>query len=237
MSYFKPDENINPTERKLLIALRVFLLAAGIYITIFGGATGSERIFGVLILVALVIMHAPSFFTRNMIRAIPVEIELLLLAMVLFELVGGDALGLYVKIPHYDNFMHFMLPLYIALIGMMAVYTMYFYGKLKASVRGMAILIVIVTIGFGAMLEMGEYTYDKYLSHTVIGEITGNTQMQGSPTQNAIDDTMNDLFTDTAGGIVGALLGVYFIRRAEKRGDHWHVADEIEEMGEPRKES
>ena len=87
------------------------------------------------------------------------------------------------------------------------------------------------------MLEMGEYTYDKYLSHTVIGEITGNTQMQGSPTQNAIDDTMNDLFTDTAGGIVGALLGVYFIRRAEKRGDHWHVADEIEEMGEPRKES
>jgi len=119
----------------------------------------------------------------------------------------------------------------------MAVYTMYFYGKLKASVRGMAILIVIVTIGFGAMLEMGEYTYDKYLSHTVIGEITGNTQMQGSPTQNAIDDTMNDLFTDTAGGIVGALLGVYFIRRAEKHGDHWHVADEIEEMGEPRKES
>ena len=57
MSYFKPDENINPTERKLLVALRVFLLAAGIYITIFGGATGSERIFGVLILVALVIMH------------------------------------------------------------------------------------------------------------------------------------------------------------------------------------
>ncbi|SCG85860.1 hypothetical protein [Methanobacterium congolense] len=237
MSYFKPDENINPTERKLLIALRVFLLAAGIYITIFGGATGSERIFGVLILVALVIMHAPSFFTRNMIRAIPVEIELLLLAMVLFELVGGDAMGLYVRIPHYDNFMHFMLPLYVALIGMMAVYTLYFYGKLKASVRGMAILIVIVTIGFGAMLEMGEYTYDKYLSHTVIGEITGNTQMQGSPTQNAIDDTMNDLFTDTAGGIVGALLGVYFIRRAEKHGDHWHVADEIEEMGEPRKES
>ena len=87
----------------------------------------------------------------NMIRAIPVEIELLFLAMVLFELVGGDALGLYVRIPHYDNFMHFMLPLYVALIGMMAVYTMYFYGKLKASVRGMAILIVIVTIGFGAM--------------------------------------------------------------------------------------
>jgi hypothetical protein len=161
-----------------------------------------------------------------------VEIELLLLAMVLFELVGGDALGLYVKIPHYDNFMHFMLPLYIALIGMMLVYTMYYYGRLKASLTEMAIVIIIVTIGLGGILEMGEYTYDKYLSKGPLGQITGNTQMQGSPTQNAIDDTMNDLFTDTAGGIVGALLGVYFIRRAEKKGSHWKVADEIERMGQ-----
>lgn len=78
--------------------------------------------------------------------------------MVIFELVGGDALGLYVKIPHYDNFMHFMLPLYVALIGMMLVYTMYFYGKLKASYSAMAIVIVLITIGLGGVLEMGEYT-------------------------------------------------------------------------------
>ncbi len=185
-----------------------------------------------LILVALAIINAPAFITRHHIRAIPVEIELLILAMVLFELVGGDALGLYVKIPHYDNFMHFMLPMYIALIGMMLVYTMYYYGKLKASLTTMAVIIVIVTIGFGGILEMGEYTYDKYLSNTIVGEITGNTQMQGSPTQNAIDDTMNDLFTDTLGGIVGALIGILLIRRAEKRGDHWRVADEIESMVE-----
>ena len=233
MSFFNPDtKDISPFERNMLIVLRVFLLFAGIFITIFGGINGNERIFGLLILVALAIINAPAFITRHHIRAIPVEIELLLLAMVLFELVGGDALGLYVKIPHYDNFMHFMLPMYIALIGMMLVYTMYYYGKLKASLTTMAVIIVIVTIGFGGILEMGEYTYDKYLSNTIVGEITGNTQMQGSPTQNAIDDTMNDLFTDTLGGIVGALVGVLLIRRAEKRGDHWRVADEIESMVE-----
>lgn len=80
------------------------------------------------------------------------EIELILLAMVLFELVGGDALGLYVKLPHYNNFMHFMLPLYIALIGMMLVYTMCYHGRLKASRAEMAVLIVIVTIGLGGVL-------------------------------------------------------------------------------------
>ncbi len=236
MSFLNPDtNNASPLERKLLLIMRVFLLIAGIYITIFGGANGAERIFGILILIALAIINAPAFFTRNHIRILPVEIELILLAMVLFELVGGDALGLYVKLPYYDNFMHFMLPLYIALIGMMLVYTMYYYGRLKASYAEMAILIVIVTIGLGGVLEMGEYTYDKYLSQGPVGQITGNTQMQGSPTQDPLNDTMNDLFTDTAGGIVGALIGVLLIRRAEKRGEHWMVADEIAKMGQNKK--
>jgi hypothetical protein len=231
MSYFNPDkENMSPLQRNLLRILRIFLLISGVYILIFGGANGAERIFGLLILVALAIINAPAFFTRGKIRALPVEIELLLLAMVLFELVGGDALGLYVKLPHYDNFMHFMLPLYIALIGMMVVYTMYFYGKLKASYATMAFFIIMVTIGFGAVLEMGEYTYDKYLSQGPLGQITGNTQMQGSPTQSPLDDTMNDFFTDTAGGIVGAALGVWLIRRNEKKGEHWKVAEEVGEL-------
>ncbi len=232
MSFLNPEnKNMSNLQRNLLRIMRIFLLIAGIYILIFGGSNGAERIFGLLILIALAIIYVPSIFTRNKINAIPVEIELLLLAMVLFELVGGDALGLYVKIPHYDNFMHFMLPLYIALIGMMLVYTMYYYKKLKASIASMAVIIVIMTIGLGGILEMGEYTYDKYLSQGFLGQITGNTQMQGSPTQNAIDDTMNDLFTDTAGAIVGALIGVMLIVRNERKGSHWKVADEIKDMG------
>ncbi len=228
MSYFNPDnENMSPLQRNLLRLLRIFLLIFGIFIVITGGANGTERIFGWLILIALAIINAPSFVTRGRIRALPVEIEILLLAMVLFELVGGDALGLYVKIPYYDNFMHIMLPLYIALIGMMVVYTMYFYGKLKASLGAMAFIIIIMTIGFGAVLEMGEYTYDTYLADGPIGEITGNTRMQGSPTQSPLDDTMNDFFMDTIGGIIGASIGVLLIRRNEKKGEHWKVADEV----------
>ena len=101
------------------------------------------------------------FLHEDGLRALPVEIEILLLAMVLFELVGGDALGLYVKLPYYDNFMHIMLPLYIALIGMMVVYTMYFYGKLKASLSAMAFIIIIMTIGFRSSTGNGRI----YLRH------------------------------------------------------------------------
>lgn len=231
MSYLNPDpENMSPLQRNLLRILRIFLLISGVFILLFGGANGAERIFGLLILVALAIINAPAFFTKGKVRAIPIEIELILLSMVLFELVGGDALGLYVKMPYYDNFMHFMLPLYLALIGMMVVYTMYFYGKLKASYGAMAFIIVMVTLGFGGALEIVEYTYDNYLADGPIGAITGNTQMQGSPTQDAHDDTMNDLITDLAGAIVGAGIGVWLIRRNEMKGEHWKVADEIGKM-------
>lgn len=230
MSYLNPDKkDSSPLERNLLIIMRIFLLFAGVYVLIFGGANGAERIFGLLILIALALINAPAYFSKGQ-RAIPIEIELLLLCMVLFELVGGDALGLYVKLPYYDNFMHFMLPLYIALIGMMLIYTFYFYGKLKATYTVMAVIIVIMTIGLGGILEMGEYTYDKYLANGPLGQITGNTRMQGSPTQDPLDDTMNDLFTDTAGGIVGAAIGVWLIRRNEKKGGHWKIADEIGDL-------
>lgn len=228
MSYLNPDpETMSPLQKNLLRVLRIFLLISGVYILIFGGANGAERIFGLLILVALAIINAPAFLTKGKVRALPIEIELILLSMVLFELVGGDALGLYVKLPYYDNFMHFMLPLYLALIGMMVVYTMYFYGKLKASYGAMAFLIVMVTLGFGGALEIVEYTYDTFLASGPLGEITGNTQMQGSPTQDAHDDTMNDLITDLAGAIVGAGIGVWLIRRNEKKGEHWKIADEL----------
>ncbi len=231
MSYLNPDpESMSPLQRNLLRVLRLFLLISGVFILIFGGANGAERIFGLLILVALAIINAPAFFTKGRVRAIPIEIELILLSMVLFELVGGDALGLYVKLPYYDNFMHFMLPLYLALIGMMVVYTMYYYGKLKASYGAMAFLIIMVTLGFGGALEIVEYTYDTFLADGPIGAITGNTQMQGSPTQDAHDDTMNDLITDTLGGIVGAGIGIWLIRRNEKKGEHWKVADKVGEI-------
>lgn len=231
MSYLNPDpEDMSPLQRNLIRILRIFLLVSGIYITIFGGANGAERIFGILILVALAIINAPAFFTKGKIRVIPIEIELILLSMVLFELVGGDALGLYVKLPYYDNFMHFMLPLYLALIGMMVIYTMYYYGKIKASYGAMAFIIIMVTLGFGAALEIVEYGYDTFLAAGPLGDITGNTQMQGSPTQDAHDDTMNDLITDLLGAIVGAGIGVWLIRRNENKGGHWKVAEEIDQM-------
>lgn len=47
MSFLNPEDNeMSPLQRNLLRILRMFLLLAGIYITLFGGANGAERILG-----------------------------------------------------------------------------------------------------------------------------------------------------------------------------------------------
>jgi len=68
-------------QRTLLRIMPIFLILV-VFTLLFWRTNGAERIFGILILIALVIINAPAFFTRNRIRALPVEIELLLLAMV-----------------------------------------------------------------------------------------------------------------------------------------------------------
>lgn len=217
------NANEKPWERNLLHAITIILLIAGLYNVLF-----SHMFFGLLTLLAVAILYIPGFFTGHRICVIPLEIRILLLTVVFFELVMGDGLSAYSYVPLYDKFMHFLIPSILGLLGMMFIYTAYAYGQLKASMKVMFILIVLVVLGLGAALEMSEYFYDHAL-YPLIGVYLPTGLTQGSMFETPLVDTMNDLFTDLFGGIFGAAIGVWFIRRAEKQGDR-HLIDEIAEL-------
>lgn len=216
-------DNEKPWEKWFLRIITIVLLIAGFYNLLF-----YERFFGMLTLLAVFILYAPGFFTGNRICVIPSEIRILFLLVVLFELVIGDALSAYSNFSWYDKFMHIFIPTILGLIGMLFIYTAYAYGRLKASLSVMFLIIVFVVMGFGAMLEMIEYFYDQIL-YPVIGVYLPTGMTQGSPILTPLADTMVDLYFDTFGGIFGAALGVWFIRRAEKKGDK-HLIDELAEL-------
>jgi len=141
----------------------------------------------------------------------------------------GNTFGLYGRIPYYDDFMHFTVPVLVSLIGMMFMYTAYVYGKIKTRLFFMAFLIVLITIGIGGILEMVEYTYDQFL-YPYIDHVLPTGLTQGSPTQSPLDDTMNDLFTDAIGGIIGAIIGILLIKRAENKGYCMEWVDEFAQL-------
>jgi hypothetical protein len=228
MSFTNPSvKNISAWKRNLLKLMRIFILVMGIIIVLFG--VGGTKVFGIMALLALLIIYLPNLLNQQHMQIIPVEVEIMFLVVVTLEYVLGNTFGLYGRIPYYDDFMHFTVPLMVSLIGMMFMYTAYIYGKIKASLILMAGLIILITIGIGGILEMVEYSYDNFI-YSHIDHILPTGLTQGSSTQNPLDDTMNDLFTDAAGGIGGALIGILLIRRAEKKGQCIEWVDEFAEL-------
>lgn len=211
-------------KRYLRLFLRLIILINAIYQIILG-----EVFFGFLAILALVILLAPWFFTKNRICVVPIDIEILFLIVVFFELIMADAYSLYSRVPYYDKFMHLLVSFIIGLVGMVIIYTFYALGKLQASTGVMFALIVLITMGLGAGLEMAEYFYDHAL-YPLIGHYLPTGLTQGSMVASPLADTMEDLFVDTLGGILGAAIGIILIKKEEKEGRELEMLDELETL-------
>lgn len=211
-------------KRYLRLFLRLIILINALYQIILG-----EVFFGFLAILALVILLAPWFFTKNRICVVPIDIEILFLIVVFFELIMADAYSLYSRVPYYDKFMHLLVSFIIGLVGMVIIYTFYALGKLQASTGVMFALIVLITMGLGAGLEMAEYFYDQAL-YPLIGHYLPTGLTQGSMVASPLADTMEDLFVDTLGGILGAAIGIILIKKEEKEGRELEMLDDLETL-------
>lgn len=183
--------------RKVVLVLRSITLITGIYQLI------NEPLVGIAILLSLVAISFPAFVSRNKIKAMPLEFELILFIMVVLQLVIGETLNFYDQVPYFDKFVHFTLPFFIGFIAAMLAYTMQVTGTLRASLLPTMFVIVMIALGIGAIWEIIEYLADVFLG----------TYLQGSLTASPLVDTMNDLILDLAGGLFGALFALRYVRR------------------------
>jgi len=208
MQMQEEEEHVSPRTKRFTLILEILILASGIFQTFFG-----ETTIGLLTLIIWALITFPAIYTRGRITAIPIEIKMVIFIFVLLQFVIGEARDFYTEVPYYDKFVHTMGGAMIGFIGLLIVYTAYVYGKLKASLPVMALLIILVTVGFGGLWEIVEYLSDRILYPL----IPGWHHFQGSLTEDPLTDTMNDLIVDTIGATAGALFGVWLIRRAQKR--------------------
>lgn len=188
--------------------LKVAIFLSGVYQTFFG-----ETGIGIVILLCWTLISVPQIVTRKKVSHIPLEIEFFLFIMVFLQFVIGEARDWYTEVPYYDKLVHLMLPMLMGLTGFLLVYTLYYYKKLIAPIWAMAVIMILVSIGIGALWEIVEYTSDEL----IYPRVEGWHHFQGSLTEDALHDTMNDLIADTIGASVGALIGVLYIRGQAKR--------------------
>ncbi len=206
--------------------LRIFLISFGIYEIIFG-----FPVYGIMILLLVFLILLPAILTRQHIF-IPLEIEILLLVIITLEYVIANSLGFYARFEYYDKFQHTMVTTIISFMGILLVYIMYRLDKFRASYAMSWVIIVLITIGLGAILEVSEYIYDQFIGPATNFYISQGALTQGSPILDPFTDTMTDLILDIIGAIVGATFGVWLLLRHEKDGINSLLDDEIESMTE-----
>lgn len=206
--FTKPAESQNAPG---ILVKTVWVLRVSIYIfgllQIFKG----ETLLGILIVISVLFIVAPSVFTGSRITDIPLELEFFLFVMVFFQFVVGEAQGFYGALPYYDDIIHFFFPFLISIMGFTIAYSLFFSGKLKVSIGTMIIFVIIVTLGIGAFWEIIEYLSDIYL----LPNIDNWHRFQGTNEKNAIYDTMDDLVKDLLGGIVGSIIASRYILEAK----------------------
>jgi hypothetical protein len=187
----------------VLLVLRSLTISVGLYQLLFG-----EHIIGIFMLLSVLAIFLPSLITRHYIRFIPREFEILLFLIVILQFVIGESLRFYYIVPYYDKFVHVSLPLFIGLMGFMLAYALSVTNRLKISVAPLVVLIVLFTLGIGAIWEIMEYLHDTviYPYFDWLGKA------QGSLTEDPFSDTMHDLIADLVGGIFGAVIGLRYIQ-------------------------
>jgi len=156
--------------------------------------------------VAVSIAIAPTIVVRTPGLTWPVEVEVALLWLLVTDLTLGYALDLYTRVVWFDKALHLSSSTVVGFVAFMAVYAAHVVRQARPHPVLDGVAILIATLGFGALWEIGEFAADQLLGF----------HSQGSPTMSPIVDTMWDLILDGCGGVIAAILGALYIHRSPR---------------------
>ncbi|NDV89355.1 hypothetical protein GTW51_22085 [Aurantimonas aggregata] len=164
-----------------------------------------------LCLAALMLIVAPPLLAYTSRQNIPVEIELFVLWWLVTDMTLGRMLDLYEAIPFYDKLIHFGNSGLLAVVSFLTIYTLRMTCRLKAGFFLNLSGIFLLTLGAGALWEILEFASDAFFGQGA----------QGSPLMAPLEDTMWDLIVDGLGGLIGGLLGAWYMRVSKRSTARW----------------
>lgn len=188
-------------EIRLAWVLRGLILATAA-VHLYQGAL----LYTLLCLAALTLMVVPPLLARTSRLNIPVEIELFGLWWLVTDMTLGRVLDLYEAVPLYDKVIHFGNSGLLALLSFLAIYALRMTCRLQTGFFLNVSGIFLLTLGAGALWEILEFASDGLFGQGA----------QGSPLMAPLEDTMWDLILDGLGGLIGGLLGAWYMRASRR---------------------
>lgn len=187
-------------EIALAWVLRIVLLLT-VGILFFQG----KVLFGLVCIVSIILVAIPAYLARTGKANLPVELELILLWFLISDNTLGR-LALFYEADWFDKYLHFGNSAFIGFFSFLIVYVLLFINKMRAKPALVGLLILLTTLGIGALWEIIEY----------IADFAFQKGAQGSPIMSPLDDTMWDLILDGMGGLLGAIFGPLYVRYSHR---------------------
>lgn len=161
-----------------------------------------KYLYALLCAAVIAVLVAPPLLARTSRANMPVEIELAALWGAVSDMTLGRLAGLYGGTVWFDKVLHFGNSVLVGLLAFLIVYSLQFTGRLRTSAVVNGLIILLLSLGIGAVWEIAEY----------VADLAFQEGAQGSPTLGPLDDTMWDLILDGSGGMLGAFLGPLYMR-------------------------
>lgn len=175
-------------------------------------ATGAVHVlqgkytYALLCAAVIALLVAPPLLARTSRANMPVEVELASLWAAVSDMTLGRLAGLYVGTAWFDKVLHFGNSMLIGLLAFLIVYALQFTGRLRTSAVVNGLVILLLSLGIGALWEIAEY----------VADLAFQEGAQGSPTMGGLDDTMWDLILDGSGGLLGGILGSFYLHWSKR---------------------
>jgi hypothetical protein len=200
------DAQISPWEIGAAWILRS-LIVFTIVLHMYRGAW----LYSLLCLLALILIIIPPVLARTNQVNLPVEIELVVLWWLVADMTLGRLMGLYQTSIWYDKVIHLGNSGLVGLIAFLAIYTLKMLGRLQTGYIINLMAIFLITLGLGALWEILEFFTD----------LNFHEGAQGSLLLSPLNDTMWDLTLDGVGGIVGGVLGSWYMKSSSRSLVRW----------------
>ena len=183
-----------------------WLLRALILLTAVAHVAQGAIAFSLLCVATIVLLVTPAWITRNSAAGLPIEIELVMLWWLVADMTLGRLGALYDTSAWFDKALHLTNSVLIGMLGVLAVGVLHFTGKLHVRSVVAGLIILLLTLGIGAVWEIFEYLADVLFAKGA----------QGSLLLSPLDDTMWDLMLDGLGGLIGGLLGPIYMHHSKR---------------------
>jgi hypothetical protein len=156
-----------------------------------------DYLFAMATLLAIVLSFVPSIVERNYQIHLPFEMDLLITLALFLHTFLGEVLMFYERVWLWDKALHVYGSAVISMLAFMIVYTLHYTGKLRLTIPFIGFFTVTFALAVGSLWELAEFSVDFLFEKT---------------TQKGLADTMWDLVYDLLGGVVIAVLGMFYVR-------------------------